>query len=493
MSFGFTPKFSAEIALENLTPDQFLVIAHESMTKLNWQVNYISSNGLKAYTNKGIFSLNAEIQIIIQDSIAKITSSSTGNEMVDWGKNKKNVDSFLTLFQKTKEIVSHENISEKIITLRNQFVPPNEDILILPPETKSEKIKTFFFIFVPKNGFSITPILLDLNILIFAIMTISGINILVPGGESLLKWGANFRPSTLEGQWWRLLTCCFLHIGIFHLLMNMYALLYIGSLLEPILGKSRFAAAYLFTGLAASTTSLLWHPLTISAGASGAIFGLYGVFLALLTTNYIEKTLRKALLTSIAVFVGYNLLYGMKAGIDNAAHVGGLISGLIIGYSFLPSLREDEEQELKYRTIIFLIVPIVLFIIITFKTLPNDFSKYAKLMEEFTKTETRALQIHNVPPNSPKERLLYEIKNRGIYYWNENIKILQEAQKLKLPQQIRDRNARLLEYCELRIKSLELTYKAIEQESPTYQIQIDNYNKQIENIIVELTNNNNGS
>jgi rhomboid protease GluP len=172
-------------------------------------------------------------------------------------------------------------------------------------------------------------------------MLISGVHILLPENQDLLNWGANFRPMTLEGQWWRLFTACFLHIGILHLLLNMYALLYVGLLLEPYLGKTRFLAAYLISGIAASMTSLWWHDFTISAGASGAIFGMYGVFLALLTTNLLDKSVKKALLTSIAVFVGYNILNGLQpnSGIDNAAHIGGLISGLIIGYAFVPSLR----------------------------------------------------------------------------------------------------------------------------------------------------------
>jgi len=103
--------------------------------------------------------------------------------------------------------------------------------------------------------------------------------------------------------------------------MNMYALLYISLLLEPHLGRTRFLTVYLLTGLTASLASLWWHNLTISAGASGAIFGMYGVFLSMHTTNLIEKSARKALLTSIAVFVGYNILNGLKpnSGIDNAA------------------------------------------------------------------------------------------------------------------------------------------------------------------------------
>ena len=71
---------------------------------------------------------------------------------------------------------------------------------------------------------------------------------------------------------------------------------------------------------------------------------MYGVFLAMLTTNFIEKTTRKALLTSIGVFVGYNLLNGMKDGIDNAAHIGGLMAGLVIGFAFVPSLKNQTKS-----------------------------------------------------------------------------------------------------------------------------------------------------
>ena len=123
-----------------------------------------------------------------------------------------------------------------------------------------------------------------------------------------------------------MITNCFLHIGILHLAFKMYALIFIGVLLEPYLGKLRFAVAYLLTGVFASVASLYWHDHTVSAGASGAIFGMYGVFLAMLTTNLIPKSVRKGLLASIGLFVAYNLLYGLKGwGIDaNAAHIGGL-------------------------------------------------------------------------------------------------------------------------------------------------------------------------
>jgi rhomboid protease GluP len=408
--------------------------------------------------------------------------------MMDWGKNKKNVTEFISVFNKTKSVLLPGDISSKFNDLKTEFVPEEDDPFIQPPQSTKNKITSFFSIFTPIQGYFVTPIIININIVIFILMAVLGVNILLPDTDSLLKWGANFQPSTLDGQWWRLITNCFLHIGIFHLLMNMYALLYIGLLLEPYLGKTRFTAAYLLTGLTASTTSLLWHPLTISAGASGAIFGLYGVFLAMLTTSLIEKTARKALLTSIVVFVGYNLLYGLKGGIDNAAHLGGLIGGLIIGYAFIHSLKEPEEDELKYKAILYLSVLVIAFTTISYKNIPNDFSKYDKVMDEFAATEARAMEVYKFPANTPKEKLLYEIKNRGIYYWNENIKLIKELEKLKLPVQLTERNNKLLEYCQLRIKSLELNYKAIDDQTPMYQVQIDEYDKQIEKIISELTN-----
>jgi len=320
-------------------------------------------------------------------------------------------------------------------------------------------------------------------------MLISGVHILLPENQDLLNWGANFRPMTLEGQWWRLFTACFLHIGILHLLLNMYALLYIGLLLEPYLGKTRFLAAYLISGIAASMTSLWWHDLTISAGASGAIFGMYGVFLALLTTNLLDKSVKKALLTSIAVFVGYNILNGLKpnSGIDNAAHIGGLLSGFIIGYAFIPSLKQFENKAIKFSTIAALTIALLVSSFTVYQSLPNDIGKYDEKMKEFVSMESMALEVYNLPEGTPNEKILSEIKDRGLYYWNENIKLIDSFKDLDLPLPIRTRNSKLKEYCELRIKSYELIYKAINEGTDKYQNEIEVYNKKIELIISELT------
>lgn len=486
MAVGFTPKHIEDIFLNDLTQQQFLVLANETATKINWKVGYISNSGLIAYTDNGMFSWNAEIKIKIEDGIATIKSASTGSEMMDWGKNKKNVTNFVTRLEELKAILSKEELDTKYQELNEQLVSQEEDILKLPPATTTEQIKDFFSIFKPTEGFFITPILLDLNIIIFILMVISGVNIILPGNQGLLNWGANFRPLTLDGQWWRLITNCFLHIGIFHLLMNMYALLYIGVLLEPLLGRTRFISAYLLTGITASIASLWWHDLTISAGASGAIFGMYGVFLAMLTTDLIEKTARKTLLTSIAVFVGYNLINGLKDGIDNAAHIGGLIGGLIIGYTLIPSLKKPDEDKLKFGTIGLLTILILASSFVVYKKIPNDLGTYDAKIKEFVSMEQMALEVYNLPSNTPNDKILYGIKDRGIYYWNENIRLIDSFKELDLPLEIQERNRILKEYCELRIKSYELLYKAISEDTSQYKQQLEEYNKQIEAKIREL-------
>lgn len=209
---------------------------------------------------------------------------------------------------------------------------------------KKSELLEFFSFFIPKDGFFVSCIILDLNILVFLVMVFAGLGFISFQGNDLLEWGANFKPLTTDGEWWRLLTSTFLHGGIMHLAANMYGLLFVGIFLEPRIGKTKFAVIYLVSGILASITSLWWHDATISVGASGAIFGLYGLFLALMLTKVYPKEFSKALLVSTLVFVGFNLLFGLTGGIDNAAHIGGLVSGFVIGLFISPQLKEETEE-----------------------------------------------------------------------------------------------------------------------------------------------------
>jgi rhomboid protease GluP len=187
----------------------------------------------------------------------------------------------------------------------------------------------------PSSSMVVTQAIFGINVAVFIAMALAGVSMFDnPAGRDLVHWGANFGPLTVGGQWWRLLTCVFIHGGLLHIAFNMWCLLDLGRLAESIYGHWTFAVVYLVTGLAASLASLFWNPVTLSVGASGAIFGIAG---ALIASFYLgEFSLPRAAMTgmlrSVVLFVGYNLFFGaVIARTDNAAHVGGLLMGLLLG------------------------------------------------------------------------------------------------------------------------------------------------------------------
>ena len=182
----------------------------------------------------------------------------------------------------------------------------------------------------------VTQVIFGANVAVFIAMAlaIGGEMLSNPPGQALVAWGANFGPLTVGGQWWRLLTCLFIHGGLLHIAFNMWCLWDLGRLAESVYGHWTFAVVYLLSGLSASIGSVLWNPVVLSVGASGAIFGIAG---ALIASFYLgEFSLPKAavsgMLRSVVVFVGYNLFFGaVIARTDNAAHIGGLVMGLLLG------------------------------------------------------------------------------------------------------------------------------------------------------------------
>lgn len=178
-----------------------------------------------------------------------------------------------------------------------------------------------------------TIVLIALNVLVFLMMVLRGVPVFSPTAHSVLGWGADYGPLTLHGQWWRMVVSTFLHFGLIHLLFNMFVLFSIGLFMEGLAGRVPFVALYLVCGVGGSAASLAWHPAIVSAGASGAIFGLYGALLGFLVRHRGSipaeslASLRKGALT----FIGFNLLYGLRPGVDMAAHLGGLATGFVIG------------------------------------------------------------------------------------------------------------------------------------------------------------------
>jgi rhomboid protease GluP len=168
----------------------------------------------------------------------------------------------------------------------------------------------------------------------------------------LLRLGANQAALVLEdGQWWRLLASTFLHIGFVHLLLNGFALFQLGPLVEAWLGGLRLLVIYFASGVAGSLTSVLWRGFQgergLSAGASGAIFGILGALIAFLVRRHARlRPEARALLLQFLLWAGINVVFGFtNPGIDNAAHLGGFAAGLLLG-SFMGenALRRPESE-----------------------------------------------------------------------------------------------------------------------------------------------------
>jgi len=368
------------------------------------------------------------------------------------------------------------------------FTGNNKEVYVYqPPEENRglivEKMMEFFSVLTPKQGFFMSPIIIIFCLLVFVSMVLSGVHFIDPTIESLIAWGANFTTLTYQGQYWRLLSNCVLHIGVIHLLFNTYALLYIGLLLEPIIGKWKLGLTFLLTGIGGSLMSLAWHDMIVSAGASGAIFGLYGVYISLLTTNLIDKESKKGILVSILIFVGYNLLFGLRGGIDNAAHIGGLLSGLLLGFSFYPSLSKPQAK-LKGLLIPSLTLIFILscgFIVL--KT-PNKLVEYELSFKEFVELEQKALSVY---PQSADNVNLDAIKKEGIPNWEKCRDIIYKLDEISgLSEELYQRNTLFIRYCDYRIASYKLIEKAIEEQTRRLDRKINAYNTAIGFIVRKL-------
>lgn len=175
----------------------------------------------------------------------------------------------------------------------------------------------------------ITYSIIGINIVMFIISVILSNNMMDIDTNVLVKLGAKYNPLIEQGQWFRLITCMFLHGGIIHITANMYSLYCIGPLIEQLYGKYKYIVIYFVSGIISSLFSF-WFSNYVSIGASGAIFGLLGMVLIFSIKE--RKRVGKGFLMNIASVVAINLFIGLSLpGIDNFAHLGGLLSGITLG------------------------------------------------------------------------------------------------------------------------------------------------------------------
>jgi len=243
-----------------------------------------------------------------------------------------------------------------------EILPPNDGFD--PPASRARR---------ERPSWAATPatyLLVGINCAVFLAMTLRGVNPISPSPDQLFyNWGANHAGAVLiGGQWWRIVTAMFVHVGILHLATNMWCLWNLGLLAEPLIGSAGLLAVYLLTGAAGNLLSTLYnwwkdHTLgafSVGAGASGAVFGIAGALIVLLKSDLLPvpplelRKLRRSVIyfAAINLIIGFTISLGVVVAhtgiqIDNSAHLGGVLCGLLFAAPMVPRIGSDRKSFLN--------------------------------------------------------------------------------------------------------------------------------------------------
>ncbi|HNB22264.1 MAG TPA: tetratricopeptide repeat protein [Candidatus Melainabacteria bacterium] len=191
----------------------------------------------------------------------------------------------------------------------------------------------------------VTAALFAANMLVFIMLVVmtNWRSMLDPSEQTLINWSANYGPLTLGGEPWRIISNTFLHASVFHLAVNLYVLFNLGPFAENLLGGRRMFALYMISGVTGSLSSLIWNPYQISAGASGALFGLFGCFVeeSVLASGFSAREILRPARVMLLIAVVISCVYGaFIPGVDNAAHLGGFLAGTLLSHFFRQDLKK---------------------------------------------------------------------------------------------------------------------------------------------------------
>ncbi len=255
----------------------------------------------------------------------------------------------------------------------SEILPPIETTVYAPGEKKPVREYSEWD---PRSAPG-TYFLLAINVAVYLWMVVHGVGWGSPTSGQLMVFGANNASLVIDhGQWFRLLTAIFVHIGLFHVASNMWCLWNLGLLGEPLIGPFGLVAVYVLTGVAGNLLSLaidifylhlgedLPYKLGFEAGASGAVFGIAGILIILLSNKRlpIPWTELKRLRSAVVRFAGINLAIGLATltpqlgsfvRISNSAHIGGFVSGMLLGPGLVPMMTAGRVKYLGRQKWVF--------------------------------------------------------------------------------------------------------------------------------------------
>ena len=262
----------------------------------------------------------------------------------------------------------------------------------------------------------ITLILIALNSVVFLAMSLSGVSLIAPEVKDILHWGGNSSYEVLSGQWWRLITCMFLHIGAFHFLINMYALYSMGRFLESAIGSYLFFVVYMVVGILSGIVSFLFNQKTmiVSAGASGAIAGIFGMSCVILFTIPMSVEERKRALLNCMYVIFANVMYAFKSSeLDHGAHIGGFACGILLGvvYHLLDrfAFRKHSWPHI-YSGAVSLVAILVVCATLWGKT-PSESQTFAQLLSQYYEHANNIDSVAEIETDSSFNFVRAELEN----------------------------------------------------------------------------------
>lgn len=299
----------------------------------------------------------------------------------------------------------------------------------------------------------VTYVLLGLNALVWVVMVSLDVDPYEPSTDALIQFGGNFGILTSNGQWWRLLTAMFLHGGLYHIGFNLYFMWVIGRVSEQIFGPAAYALVYFGSGLLASMLSVAWEPAAVSVGASGALFGVFGALMGftirrrgVLPKEFVVMVRRNAVM-----LIGLNAVIAMFVpGIDIAAHVGGLIAGIGLGYLISrlaerPVSSPGEAKRVRMRALALAGAATIVVLVAGGLALPRWDDPSAALAGAYERG-VASESAYNETAGDPGKRMVV-LEEQAIPAMRECVTELQALEHL--PKRARERVDMWTRYCEL--------------------------------------------
>jgi rhomboid protease GluP len=469
MKNEYKNELTGRISFDFYRHNEFTTLALLALKDAGVRVKAVTSDGMA-----GLFGETIKVALRFEDGFAQLDLKCTLSHK-----------DMTELLQKLRASIYESFEILKATSLNVELARKYETIYIMlgtledyfaAKEKRQYRIKNedFKSIIVPGKKFFVTPLLIYANTLVWIVLAFFGANIFFPTAGALLRLGGNMRPYTMDGEWWRLITSVFMHAGIEHLLANTYALVMIGFFLEPRIGRKKFIFIYLCSGVIASIFSMASHQVTVSVGASGAIFGMFGAYFALLTSKMVDTKHRKVLLLSIGGYVGFNLLYGLIPGsiVDNAAHLGGLFGGLALGYIMIITMKHPGDRDYKGLAAgVGLILTFMIFFITIAKT-PKDALIYKDGIEEFKALLTITEDFdQEIKDEIMDEQFIHEkIKNLYIPELEKGIVKFKQIGRLNLDEDLLEQARQCRKFLELKKKYYDLTSRKIMAYEETFDL-----------------------